>query len=524
MKMNKGISLIVLVITIIVMIILAGTIILALNSNRIITKSKEATNKVNISSLTEAINLARAEYELTDKKVTVKEHVQQYLNDNSLKIMEGYDISEKGDLVRNNWKGDIDTSWYNAANNEFNISNPKELAGLAELVNAGNDFSGKTIILTDDMHLSSGINWLPIGNFSNPFSGIFNGNGHDISGIYIKRESSYQGLFGHIKSSQISDVVLKEGYVKGLDNVGALVGYVSGEGNVIKNCSNLNTTIDSLGCHIGGLVGHVFENSVSILENLYNTGNVSGGYEGTGGIAGRLEKNSKLSKSYNIGNIKMKGKNQFRIYAGGVVGVNRGTTEYSYNLGRIENYGTGHFVYSGGIAGQNGGGIIQYCYNNGIVTNNGISTSGGGYNTGGISGNNTGNTGVIANCYNTAIVRADGKIVGSTTHVGGITGWNGVGCSVSNSYNLGKVLNNAEGTIRYTGEILGFGDSVGITNNYYKESLESAGGITGEDITGKAEKKSEEFMKTNAFVMLLNSGTDKWEVNSNINNGFPTFK
>ncbi|MDD2627360.1 MAG: hypothetical protein PHR25_05625 [Clostridia bacterium] len=524
MKKNKGISLIVLVITIIVMIILAGTIILVLNSSNIVGKSKEATHKSNVSNLREAVNLAKAEYELSDKGANVKEYVQQYLNNNNLNMMEGYDISEKGDLVRNNWKGDIDTTWYTDTNNEFSISSPKELAGLAKLVNEGNNFSGKTINLADDMHLSSGISWVPIGTISNPFSGIFNGNGHVISGIYIKAKSSYQGLFGHMKNSQISGVILKEGYVEALSNVGGLVGYVTGVDNIIKDCSNLNTTVNSTGAHIGGLVGQVLEESISTLENLYNTGTVTGGYEGTGGVTGRLGLNSKLSNSYNTGNIKVKSKNQIRMYGGGVVGVNRGTTEYSYNLGKIENYSSGYYAYSGGIAGQNGGGIIQFCYNSGIVTNNGVSTTGGGYNTGGISGNNTGSTAIITNCYNTGLVRADGEIIGSSAHVGGITGWNGAGCIVSNSYNFGKVVNNASGTSRFTGEILGYGNEIGLANNYYKEGIESLGGVTGEDIPGKAEKKTEEFMKSEAFVILLNFGTDKWEINSNKNNGFPVFK
>jgi len=48
MKINKGISLIVLVITIIVIIILAGSVILSLSTNNPIDKSKEATFKTNV--------------------------------------------------------------------------------------------------------------------------------------------------------------------------------------------------------------------------------------------------------------------------------------------------------------------------------------------------------------------------------------------------------------------------------------------------------------------------------------------
>ena len=49
--MNKGISLIVLVITIIVMIILAGTIILSLSDTGIIDRASEAVENTNLDQV-----------------------------------------------------------------------------------------------------------------------------------------------------------------------------------------------------------------------------------------------------------------------------------------------------------------------------------------------------------------------------------------------------------------------------------------------------------------------------------------
>ena len=42
--------------------------------------------------------------------------------------------------------------------------------------------------------ISSG--WIPIGSDSRPFLTTFNGNGHTISNLYIKRRTGTQGLFG----------------------------------------------------------------------------------------------------------------------------------------------------------------------------------------------------------------------------------------------------------------------------------------------------------------------------------------
>ena len=68
-KTNKqGVSLIVLVITIIVMIILAGTIILSLDNNGIIGKAQEAVNKTNLAEVQNLAQLAWAEAYLNNAR------------------------------------------------------------------------------------------------------------------------------------------------------------------------------------------------------------------------------------------------------------------------------------------------------------------------------------------------------------------------------------------------------------------------------------------------------------------------
>ena len=69
--MKKGISLIVLVITIIVMIIIAGAIIISLNSSNVIARANEAVLKTDVATLNDKLTLAyvdlRAAYPTTDK-------------------------------------------------------------------------------------------------------------------------------------------------------------------------------------------------------------------------------------------------------------------------------------------------------------------------------------------------------------------------------------------------------------------------------------------------------------------------
>jgi len=58
MKINKGISLIVLVITIVVMLILAGVVVLSLSNNNPIGQSKEAQFKNNIDAYNSELSIA----------------------------------------------------------------------------------------------------------------------------------------------------------------------------------------------------------------------------------------------------------------------------------------------------------------------------------------------------------------------------------------------------------------------------------------------------------------------------------
>ena len=84
MKLNnkRGISLIVLVITIIVMIILATAIILSLSSNGIIGKANEATNSTDMANLKESATIIASEYDLAIKTgTTIEQTAEQYVKE-----------------------------------------------------------------------------------------------------------------------------------------------------------------------------------------------------------------------------------------------------------------------------------------------------------------------------------------------------------------------------------------------------------------------------------------------------------
>ncbi len=101
---KQGISLIVLVITIIVMIILASAIILSINGNNVIDKANEAKILHNIKSAEEVAALAKTEWELGagKGKDSIKLYVESKLIESGFNIGEGSDsffVKESGDII-----------------------------------------------------------------------------------------------------------------------------------------------------------------------------------------------------------------------------------------------------------------------------------------------------------------------------------------------------------------------------------------------------------------------------------------
>ena len=125
----------------------------------------------------------------------------------------------------------------------INVATQAELAALASSSHAGD-----VITLTADIALTfgSGEYWTPIGTFSTPFEGTFDGNGHTISGISIDFKSSkalYAGLFGYVGTSGMvqnvvvagSDYIYSNGDGENTCYVGAIAGYNKG---TIQYCGN----------------------------------------------------------------------------------------------------------------------------------------------------------------------------------------------------------------------------------------------------------------------------------------------
>ena len=268
-----------------------------------------------------------------------------------------------------NWSDHADTSWYDSGSSEFTLTFASELAGLAKLVNSGNDFSGKTVKLGADIDLLA-YQWTPIGNSSKSFQGIFDGNGKTIRGLYVN--TGYAGLFGKISGATIRNLTLEDSYISSAENAGGIAAYV-GKPSRIENCA-AGETVTVYGRHsdpnnggnygAGGIVGMCYDENV--ITGCVNWSHVYGVHR-IGGIVGNLVDACTITNCVNYGPI-----DATSAYVGGITGFayDESNVLNSANFGSVNGASC-----VGGIVGKtqtkkNYTCNVLNCYNVGTVYGN----------------------------------------------------------------------------------------------------------------------------------------------------------
>ena len=182
--------------------------------------------------------------------------------------------------------------WYTAGDAPYQISTGKELVYLAQLVNDGNNFSGKTIVLTADIDLNNQA-WTPIGNENGfdaelAFSGTFNGDGYTVSGLNVP-DTYFPGLFGQISTSAVVQNLIVKGSVTGGDEASGTwaeaAGVAAYNDGCIQNCGFYGTVTGSSDGSVSvyGLTGGM---GVGTVKNCwYFKGVGSGADDVCGGTA-----------------------------------------------------------------------------------------------------------------------------------------------------------------------------------------------------------------------------------------------
>lgn len=400
--------------------------------------------------------------------------------------------------------------WYNGTSNIGTSNNRYIYAELTEDINLNEGFTFTESAESGYTGEGTPKKWTPIGSgaYFPTYSGEFDGNGHTISGLYIKEDNatvSTTGLFGYFKG-YLHDVKIVNSYIFSKSYcTGAFAGIVEG---TIEDC-----TADAV---------------------VYSDANASGFFDGTGGIVGNLYNlTSKVLNCTFSGSVS----SDKNPYVGGIVGDNL----YGYVAG-CTNYGkvtssassASSKVAVGGIVGQNRitydsdetaegeSSVIERCINNGSIS--GTNSAGGIVGMSslveGSSSENKPYIGAIRNCLNT------GSVSGSGSVAGGIAGSLETSTNVENCLNIGAVSGNPVGAI--AGIQL---SSCKIADSYYQENgdLKAVGqlGTNGNLIPDPNERIFD------AKESQISSGEISWKLNTNngkkensktwaINAGVPT--
>ncbi len=198
----------------------------------------------------------------------------------------------------------------------YRIATAGQLYWFADLVNSGTASDADAILVDDiivnqDLTADNLVEWTPIGNDVD-FNGTFDGNGHCISGLYMKGSAGTVGFIGTLYDGSVTNLGIINSYFETDKNSATIGGVVASNYNSVSKC--------------------------------YFDGTV-------------------ISHSPDV-------------YGGGVVGYNgyEALTEHCYNLGDVYNYydgAAGGVTTIGGVVGHNFGGTVKNCYNAGTVNNSG---------------------------------------------------------------------------------------------------------------------------------------------------------
>lgn len=264
-------------------------------------------------------------------------------------------------------------------NDPYKISTGEELSLLAQNVRSGDDFAGKYFKLTADIRLNDisdfdswsenapARHWIPIGGYAplhigsaedydrateesgkllirteegytassgyqsgviyyrlTAFSGIFDGDGHTISGLYATDNSDYAGLFGFCKNATLKNLHLSYLYLDGKNRIGGLAGaLLASDTLTVSNCKISGTV--SGNDTVGGLFGYAEAEPQATLT--INTCSFSGRLSGNASVGGILGASGQKNGTLQLLNCHNEGQISANTFAGGIVGCLSGNND-----------------------------------------------------------------------------------------------------------------------------------------------------------------------------------------------------
>ena len=192
------------------------------------------------------------------------------------------------------------------------ISSADELQTFCQQVNSGEDFTGRTVKLVNNIDLNSVANWQPIGTKDKVFNGTFDGNNCTIFNVTSNQTTDSVGFFGYIGASGIVQNVTFDGAaIMGTTNCGVVVGSAA-SGAKVDNVKVVRSSVAGQS-NLGGIVGRgsltITEcevDDISVIASIQNDvggDNVGGiiGYCNGGTLTSCKAVNSYLTATDNLG-------------------------------------------------------------------------------------------------------------------------------------------------------------------------------------------------------------------------------
>lgn len=408
-----------------------------------------------------------------------------------------YQISNVGELY---WFAGL----VNGTLKDGTEQNTKANAILTADIEINKNFLTENGEISNDIEIETLISWMPIGSYKNPFLGTFDGQNHEISGLYIN-DGNYQGLFGCLDYvyvggldirtiGSVKNLTLCNSYIKGKDYIGGFVGF---NGGLLRNLVVRDCVLEG-NENVGGISG--FNNNVLIGEGeLLAMSDVKvscysiKGNKYVGGLVG--SNNGSINNGLNNSNVfagSGSGSDvEVNEWGGGIAGFSRGLIQNSSNKGNI--VGLSKWMKIGGLVGSDEGeSKIICCANFGEVHGEV------GSEVGGIIGDASG---LVENCFNVASVSCAGDPYEGSPCCGGISGiLNGV---VRNCYNIGTVSGNYVSV----GGISGKSYDASFFNCYYLNTSASVG-IGNEEGNELVTAKTMEDFASGHVARLLQGGQE----------------
>ncbi len=516
MKNKKGITLIALVVTIVIILILAGiTVGMVTSDNGILKETKNAKEQAEIDNEKSIVERAKMLTMMRDKsgKITLEVFESALKDEAGTNLAEVSDagdaievlftdsnryyevdkdgnVSEPQEVVKDEYAGDITKGGRCDGSEEkpyeisciedlvafSNMSNGTGITlenGVAVNVKNANTFAGKYVVLTRDLNFKSKYSY---DNYARTDFGNLNNDDADgnelitemTTGTGFISIATYPSVFlGNFNGKKHTIYNIYINYTEGAQ---ALFG-IMGKDSSIKNLT-ITGEIKSEKWHAAGFVAGTAGGGIFVtISNCINKADITG-YNMVGGIATNYIKN--IDNCQNYGTIEITDAAYQYSGAGGIVGVaNNSNDEGGVVINNCKNYGEIKGTKClGGIAGTSTGNtIIKNCVNYGTI-NNSITQ----ITAGGILGWQRGGTLKILNSSNKESIYGKGNYGGIIGAVAG-AGWDAIlNTFINNCYNIGKIKTDG-----VAGGIVGTQDTVAAQNYLYISNSYNAGDVKGKE-------------------------------------------